>query len=202
MTGKKIKIDYDNVDVADIMQQLQAQKATPSEPALDSETKPDSGSGAETSSMPQPEYAPIPISRSRRVLLKIMRPFAPLIKLLILPVHQDLMQTIHTLDHTNQRLDHLNSQMEIALEKLTQDVSTSRDNLSERLDSIKERLDRDLVKTMEYTKLLHSLSHNLVVELSKLKIEEEGLKVKTRIMEKDFEHLSHREKALEKHIFK
>ena len=60
----------------------------------------------------------------------------------------------------------------------------------------------NLNRTMEYTKLLHSLSHNIVVELSKLKIEEETLKGKTRIMEKDFEFLGRREKALEKIIEK
>jgi hypothetical protein len=55
---------------------------------------------------------------------------------------------------------------------------------------------------MEYTKLLHSLSHNVVVEMSKLKIEEEGLKLKTRIMEKDFENLRSKEQALEHKVFK
>ena len=55
---------------------------------------------------------------------------------------------------------------------------------------------------MEYTKLLHTLSHNIVVELSKLKIEEDRLKIETRIIEKDFEFLSKREKALEKEVFK
>jgi len=55
---------------------------------------------------------------------------------------------------------------------------------------------------MEYVKILHSLCHNLVVELTKLKIEEERTKVKIRIMEKDFEFLSRKEQALEKKAFK
>jgi predicted nucleic acid-binding Zn-ribbon protein len=42
----------------------------------------------------------------------------------------------------------------------------------------------------------------MVVELSKLKIEEEMLKSKARILEKDFEFLGKREKALEKEIDK
>jgi hypothetical protein len=41
-----------------------------------------------------------------------------------------------------------------------------------------------------------------VVELTKLKIEEETLKVKTRIMEKDFEFLEKKENAIEKEVFK
>jgi hypothetical protein len=38
--------------------------------------------------------------------------------------------------------------------------------------------------------------------MSKLKIEVETLKTKTRVMEKDFEFLGKREKALEKEAFK
>jgi hypothetical protein len=52
----------------------------------------------------------------------------------------------------------------------------------------------------ENTKLLHTLAHNLVVELTKLRIEYETLKSKMRIMEKDFEVLGKREKALEKRV--
>ena len=37
--------------------------------------------------------------------------------------------------------------------------------------------------------------------MTKLKIEEEHLKLKTRIMEKDFEFVSRKEKALEEKIF-
>ena len=55
---------------------------------------------------------------------------------------------------------------------------------------------------MEYTKLLHSLSHNMVVELSKLKIEEEDIKVKARILDKDFEFLLSKERALEERVMK
>ncbi len=53
----------------------------------------------------------------------------------------------------------------------------------------------------EYTQLIHNLSHNIVVELTKLKIEQENLKLKTRIMEKDFEFLGKREKTLESKVF-
>jgi hypothetical protein len=38
--------------------------------------------------------------------------------------------------------------------------------------------------------------------MSKLKIEEETLKTKTRIMEKDFDSLGKRERALEKEVLK
>jgi hypothetical protein len=55
---------------------------------------------------------------------------------------------------------------------------------------------------MEYIKLLHNLSHNIVVELTKLSIEHDGLKTKVRILEKDLEFLGQREKTLEKHVVK
>jgi len=52
--------------------------------------------------------------------------------------------------------------------------------------------------TMETTKLLHNLSHNLVLELTKLRVETDALKSKVRVMEKDFEVLGRRERVLEK----
>jgi hypothetical protein len=42
----------------------------------------------------------------------------------------------------------------------------------------------------------------MVVEMTKLKIEEENIKLKARIMEKDFEFLGRKEQALEKEIYK
>lgn len=51
-----------------------------------------------------------------------------------------------------------------------------------------------------YVKLLHSLCHNLVVELTKLRIEHDALKSKVQILDKDFEFLGKREKVLEKKL--
>jgi hypothetical protein len=66
------------------------------------------------------------------------------------------------------------------------------------LDQANKRLDKE----QEYIKLIHNLCHNLVVELTKLKIEVDLLKTKVQIMEKDFEFLGKRERALEKEVFK
>jgi hypothetical protein len=118
--------------------------------------------------------------RMRRVLLKLTSPFRPLVKLLILPVDEEHRRTVLILDHANRRLD-----------RLTAEVERDRQATREKLDRLRE-----------YTKLLHNLCHNLVVEMSKLKIEEETLKTKTRVMEKDFEFLGKREKALEEEVFK
>jgi len=164
MEPEKIAIDYDRVDVARIMEQIKEKTA-----AEAGGESPDSGAGV------------VPIAaidfaagqgKARRILLKIMSPFSPLIKLVTLPVHEELRRTILILDHTNRRLDELEKE--------------------------RQRLDR----LQEYTKLLHHLCHNLVIELSKLKIEEETLKTKTRIMEKDFEFLGKRERTLEKEALK
>jgi K+-sensing histidine kinase KdpD len=77
----------------------------------------------------------------------------------------------------------------IRLDRLT--ALTDRDR-----ESVRVRLERD----KEYIKLLHGLSHNLVVELTKLKIENDTLKARLEIMERDFDFLGKRERALEREV--
>lgn len=158
--GPAVKIDYDNVDVARIMAGIK--KKIASQPGGDGGDPYEPGvlnSGTQ----------PGPRTGIKRLLLKIMSPFAPLIKLLILPVYEEHRQTVMNLDHTNRRLD--------------------------QLTRIRDR-------EQEYIKLTHNLCHNLVVELTKLKIEVDLLKTKVQIMEKDFEFLGKRERVLEKEVFK
>jgi hypothetical protein len=126
-------------------------------------------------------------SRAKRLLLKLMKPMTPLIKLAILPVNEELVRTVRVLDHANQQLDYLTA-------KFDRDIHRVESQLTERLG----RIDTQLAITKENVKLLHALSHNLVVELTKLKIEHEALRNKVRILEKDFETLGRREGALEK----
>jgi hypothetical protein len=169
-----IKIDYDNINVADIMKQIQADDVVFENSVPEESPSPEDNQASSEPSLqiPEPEYLPMVSSKKKRILLKLMKPFSPLIKLLILPVHQELRQTVHRLDYTNKRLD------SAVIRYGCLDI------------------------TMEYVKLLHSLCHNIVVELTKLKIEEEGMRIKLRIIEKDFELLSRKEKALEKKVFK
>jgi hypothetical protein len=153
MDQEKIEIDYEHIDVGLIMEQIKKKVAV---------------EAADAPRLPEGDPAPVPDleagqGRARRVLLRLMSPFKPLMKLLIL-------------DHANRRLDRLEHDRHLLIERLN--------------------------RLQEYTKLLHHLCHNLVVEMSKLKIEEETLKTKARIMEKDFDHLGKREKALEKEVFK
>jgi len=168
MDQEKIEIDYDHIDVALIMDQIKKKVAVVA---------------GDAPRMSGDDPAPIPDldleagqGRARRILLRLMSPLKPLIKLLILPVAEEHRRTVLILDHANRRIDRLEQERHLTSERLN--------------------------RLQEYTKLLHHLCHNLVVEMSKLKIEEETLKTKTRIMEKDFDFLGKREKALEKEVFK
>jgi hypothetical protein len=201
-TETEIKIDYDNIDVADIMAQIKAKIAVmPKKPPEGILPPQDFASPL----IPPPDMPPVGEggrSKIKGFLLKIMKPFAPLIKLLILPVHHELTETIKTLDLTNRKLDYWT-------EKIDRDLYRVNETLNARVEdvnsTINKRLDLaydDIGRIKEYTKLLHSLSHNLVVELTKLKVEEESLKLKSRILEKDFEFLGKRERALEDQVFK
>ncbi len=217
--AKQIDIDYDNIDVADIMRQIKKKADSISQQPLKDEPQKSKEPAPSIEPLPLPERKPLEISRSKQILLKIMRPFSPLIKLLVLPVHHELRESLHHLDYTNRRLDFLSTTLENNLkflshelyklsDQLNQKIDTFNDSANERFSAVFDRLGSvferlmDLDRTMEYTKLLHHLAHNTVVELTKLKIEEESLKTKARILEKDFIFLSRREKALEKKAFK
>jgi hypothetical protein len=168
MDKKKIDIDYEHIDVGLIMDQVKKKAA---------------GGNSDISGPPEEAPAPVPgpdleagQGRAKRLLLRLMSPFKPLMKLLILPVAEEHRRTVLILDHANRRIDRLERDRHVLVARLN--------------------------RMQEYTKLLHHLCHNLVIEMSKLKIEEETLKTKARIMEKDFDHLGRREKALEKELFK
>jgi hypothetical protein len=120
-----------------------------------------------------------------------MRPFSPLIKLFILPVYQELTDTVRILDLTNRKLDYLYSRTLPELEGLQKNLKNVNSTVHHRIDVAND-----------YIQLLHHLSHNIVVELTKLKIEQENLKIKLKIVEKEFEFLKRKEKALERTLYK
>jgi len=187
----EIKIDYENIDVKDIMTQIKRKivsqpKKEPEQEIRKEELRPSTG----PYSHEPPEGSEMKL-KIKRILLKGMKPISPLIKLLVLPVHEEVRETVLNLDRTNRRIDYLTDQFGAELR-----------NLNEALNQRIDLAFSDLGKAKEYTKLLHNLSHNIVVELTKLKIEQENLKLKARIMEKDFEFLDEKEKQLEKDVFK
>jgi hypothetical protein len=184
--NEDIKIDYENIDVEDIMEQIKKKIASqPRSSEPEPSVLPEYHSPQEPT-QPQPEGPLGKKAKIKSVMLKIFKPISPLIKFLVLPVHQELKDTIQNLHATNQRIDFLERRVEGDFSKVHQELRT-----------IIEELNR----VREYTQLLHNLSHNIVVELTKLKIEQENLKLKTRIMEKDFEFLGKREKTLEGKVF-
>ncbi len=52
-------------------------------------------------------------------------------------------------------------------------------------------------QSREYIKLLHNALNNMIVEASKLKIEEELLKTRLRVLEDKMEFLENRQRAVE-----
>lgn len=186
---EEIVIDYENIDVDEIMAQIRKKIASqPKKPESD-ENIPLEYSESTIIPAPPPEDPSGKRSKWKNLALKLMRPFSPIIKFLVLPVHQELRETIQNLYATNQRLD--------ALERKVDD---NQSRIYDEFQAVNRRLE-ELNRVREYVKLLHGLSHNIVVELTKLKIEEENLKISTRILEKDFEFLGRREKVLERKFF-
>ncbi len=189
LESEDIRIDYDHLDVSDIMDQIKKKiDARPKDKLAGpvSDEKPPAESPLNPSEF---EESGLSASKTKRLLLKLMKPFSPIIKLLVLPVYQELRETIYTLDRTNKRLDSLSHFLNGALDEVKTNLSQFNSETFE-----------DLTRAKEYAKLLHNLSHNIVVEMTKLKIEEEHLKIRVRILEKDFEHLKSREKALESRV--
>lgn len=191
-----IRIDYDHLDVADIMDQIKVK--TDAQPKDDSTDLASHEGGQPDSSLNPPdlENKGPELSKTKKLLLKLMKPFSPIIKLLVLPVHQELRETIYILDNTNKSLDLLREFCSESFDEVKTNLNQFNSETNLRVDLAFE----DLNKAKEYAKLLHNLSHNIVVEMTKLKIEEENLKIRLRILEKDFEHIKKREKALESRI--
>lgn len=192
-TVDDIKIDYDHIDVEAIMDQVkQVASRNPLEPIDPPPAQPPAPAPAPASVLP-----PAPPSAGLKAVLKdklirAMRPFAPVVRLLGLPLHEDIQATLRHLDQTNRRLDALATEMPIRFSEVITELERVRTRLDTRL--------ADLDRTMEYVKLLHHLDHNLVVEITKLRIEFETLRSKVLILEKDLDTGAQRERVLEKQL--
>jgi hypothetical protein len=189
----EIKIDYDNIDVENIMEQIKQKIASQPPEAEPELPAPLPHASSRISPPPPQEGPPSKKDKIKKVLLKMFKPVSPLIKFLVLPVHQELKDTIKNVYRTNKRIDFLET-------RIDGDFNSVRQKLDEVDRATINRLE-ELNRIREYTQLLHNLSHNIVVEMTKLKIEQDNLKLKTRILEKDFEFLGKREKTLEHKVF-
>ena len=205
-TVEGIEIDYDKLDVAAIMAQVKKAAAlAPAEPVEPPQKEPPAASTEPP--VPAPVVPP-PGKPGLKEILKLklsraIRPFAPVIRILGLPLHEDIRSAFVQLDRTNRRLDELSATSERRIEELRDRIDRRFDDFSDKYDRFRDQIDLrlvDLDQSMEYIKLLHTLDHNLVVELTKLRIEFEGLKSKARILEKDLDAQTQREKVLEKRL--
>jgi hypothetical protein len=177
-----IQIDYDNVDAADIMDQIKRRIAQrPQVPA---------GAPAATGEEPSGVVPAAPGGMKRglatRAMRLLARPFMPIVRVLL-----------------DRFIVRANVGVNIRIDEVSDGLNMRIDKVYGRIDEVYGRIDDvsgGLNTARENTKLLHTLAHNLVVELTKLRIEYETLKSKMRIMEKDFEVLGKREKALEKRV--
>jgi hypothetical protein len=188
-----VTIDYERLDVGSLMDQVQGAAARTqiadarAERAASGGARPRGASGPAGPGGDGPPPAGAK-ARLKALVLKLMRPFFPLIRLFGLPLHQDIRETQRSLSETDKRIDMLETSLVRTGERI--------DKTELRLDLLEERI-KDLDESMEYIRLLHNLDHNLVVELTKLRIEFDTLKSKSGILEKDLDYLRLRERALE-----
>jgi hypothetical protein len=68
------------------------------------------------------------------------------------------------------------------------------------IDSKFHEIGLNLQRSMEYIKLLHNLSNNMVVEMSKLKVEVDALRNRLITVENKLEFLEKRERILEEKV--
>lgn len=201
-TVEGIEIDYDKLDVAAIMDQVKRAAAlAPVEPSEPPREEPPAASIQPPAPAP---VAPPPSKPGLKEILKLklsraMRPFAPVIRFLGLPLHEEIQATWTEIARISRRQDEFSERLDRVLEKIDQRFSDSAANFDRFRDRLDVRLE-DLDRSIEYIRLLHTLEHNLVVEITKLRIEFEGLKSKARILEKDLDAQQQREKVLEKRL--
>jgi hypothetical protein len=161
---KTVQVDYENVDVAALSERIRAAAAARSAgasaapaPASAPPQPPVSSPSARPPSLPPGGFK----TRLKGLALRMLRPLFPLMRLLVLPLHEDVAALYRSVDAANAKTD----------------------------------------KFVASIQLLHLLDHNLVVELTKLRLEHEALKSRLRLAEKDLEMLAKRERAVEERVF-
>lgn len=161
---KTVPVDYENVDVAALSERIQAAAAARSAgasaaaaPASAPPQPPVSSPAARPPSLPPGGFK----ARLKGLAIRMLRPLFPLMRLLVLPLHEDVAALYRSVDAANAKTD----------------------------------------KFVASIQLLHLLDHNLVVELTKLRLEHEALKSRLRLAEKDLEMLTKRERAVEERVF-
>ncbi len=155
-----LNIDFDHLDAAEINERIRLAAAAGSSPAVPPSPPPVTAPAA-----PPP---PALKSRMKGRLRRLLAPFFPALRLLSLPVQEDLAEATRILHATNVRVDEMGP---------------------------------ILSRSIEYLRIMHVLNHNLVLELTKLRIEHDALKNRVRLLEKDLDFLTRRERAVERQVF-
>ncbi len=179
------RIDYDRVDVADIMDQVKKRVAD---------------------NQPAPEAPPAgppvpPPARGWKGLLKktarfLARPYFPF----LIPLYEWFKFSLNY--EVNVRIDETATRLQSTRDEIMTRLQLTQGEIVTRFEITRDEIVTKLGTTQATAKLLHNLVHNLVLELTKLKVEEEALKSKVRVLEKELETLGKREKAIEKRAFK
>ena len=157
-----LKIDLDHIDAEALNERIRAVAASGQVPGA-----PPAAPAPARSAPPVPP-PPVPPSRMKGRLRRLLAPFFPALRILSLPVQEDLAEATRILHATNIRVDEIASV---------------------------------LSRSIEYLRIMHVLDHNLVLELTKLRIEHDALKNRARLLEKDLEFLTRRERAVERQVF-
>jgi hypothetical protein len=157
-------IDYDHLDAAALNERIRAAAAAAMAVPDVPPAPPAPAAAPAPATLPPPAFK----SRMKGRLRRLLTPFFPVLRVLSMPVQEDLAEVSRILHATNVRVDELVP---------------------------------DMSRTIEYLRILHVLNHNLVVELTKLRIEHDGLKNRVRLLEKDIEFLTRRERAVERQVF-
>jgi hypothetical protein len=113
----------------------------------------------------------------KKILKLIRKIYFPLIRFMSRPIYNELKQ--FTGDRYNDNASDIH--------KIKQDVATSK---------------QLAFQSKEYIKLMHNSMNNIIVEMSKLKIDQELSKTKIKVLEDKIEFLENRERAIEKKVFK
>jgi hypothetical protein len=143
--------------------------------------------GSENIDLPKEEYVPMEITLEvetgsglrgliKKTLLLTRKIFFPLIRFMTRPIYNELKQFSGDRYNDNAR-----------------DVL----KINQQLEDYKQLI----FQSKEYIKLMHNSMNNMIVEFSKLKIDEELLKTKIKVMEDKIEFLENRERAIEKKLF-
>lgn len=112
----------------------------------------------------------------KKVMVKTRKLFFPLIRFMTRPIYNELKQFSGDRFNENAHNIFKNAQQSEANRRLS-------------------------IQSKEYIKLLHNSLNNMIVEFSKLKIDQELLKTRIKVLEDKIEFIENRERAIEKKLF-